>query len=389
MEWSAAPTATVRAAATQLARDAVKAMPHDLRAWEYLVDTLLYQRQYAEAADVLQRAARHVPSSPALEVFRSRAARLLGDPELALAASAAALALVPGHPAAVCERFEALALSGAAEEAAAMLDDVLELPQSRTMLQPVTATMIRAGRIDDALTLLHDVVVEQPAWSEAVYLLGVTLAQAGRGAEASRVIDPVRFMRRVSPPAPSDFAHDDHGFRQALIEEIDANPTLRLNPSDTTTRDALQTSAFPQTTQALTTLFSLIRPAVDAYAASLSPGDDHPFALGRPHKATMSAWAVVYPQRGYQDAHIHGRSWLSGVYYVTVPSPPADNPEGGALVLGGTVDSRVTAPWRTEVLIPRTGEVILFPSWVPHATRPTGSTARRIVVAFDVTPAKR
>jgi putative 2-oxoglutarate-Fe(II)-dependent oxygenase superfamily protein len=46
----------------------------------------------------------------------------------------------------------------------------------------------------------------------------------------------------------------------------------------------------------------------------------------------------------------------------------------------------VDPPWGTREIRPVPGRLVLFPSYVPHATIATGSTDKRICIAFDVTP---
>lgn len=79
------------------------------------------------------------------------------------------------------------------------------------------------------------------------------------------------------------------------------------------------------------------------------------------------AWANVSEPGDQNASHAHQGPWaLSGVFFV----------EGGSgdLVLEWSEgDYRVT---------PRPGDVVLFPSWLPHRVEPC--TERRITVAFNL-----
>jgi hypothetical protein len=46
-------------------------------------------------------------------------------------------------------------------------------------------------------------------------------------------------------------------------------------------------------------------------------------------------------------------------------------------------------PWPVVDVEPVPGRLILFPSYVPHETLPTGSDQTRISVAFDVADVRR
>ena len=139
---------------------------------------------------------------------------------------------------------------------------------------------------------------------------------------------------------------------------------------------------------AISDLLNVVRVAVDAFETNLNDEVDHPFVRRRPKRALLNAWAVVYPGNAHQVAHVHETGWLSGVYYVSVPKMSCDDPRSGSLVLGALELEGFNAnpPWGTRDIRPIPGRLILFPSYVPHATIPTGSTDRRICIAFDVQP---
>ena len=48
----------------------------------------------------------------------------------------------------------------------------------------------------------------------------------------------------------------------------------------------------------------------------------------------------------------------------------------------------VDPPWETREIEPVPGRLVLFPSYVPHATQPSGLEGERISIAFDVVPTK-
>jgi hypothetical protein len=88
-------------------------------------------------------------------------------------------------------------------------------------------------------------------------------------------------------------------------------------------------------------------------------------------------------------SHIHDDGWLSGVYYVSVPKISSANPRAGCLVLGSLEHNgpSVDPAWGTRDVDPVPGRLVLFPSYIPHATIPTKSTDQRICISFDVVAA--
>lgn len=79
--------------------------------------------------------------------------------------------------------------------------------------------------------------------------------------------------------------------------------------------------------------------------------------------------------------------WLSGVYYVAAPRSTGDGVYQGALLVGTVNSDRfANPPWGIREIEPVPGRIVLFPSFTPHATKPSGMAEERISVAFDVVP---
>jgi uncharacterized protein (TIGR02466 family) len=113
-------------------------------------------------------------------------------------------------------------------------------------------------------------------------------------------------------------------------------------------------------------------------------GCNDPIITAAPDTVRINQWAVVYDGSGYQTSHRHPSGWISGVYYVVAPSDPSQ----GALLLGAPQQKIASPPpWGIQRIAPAPGRLVLFPSFVPHATEPCGKDGERICVAFDVMPA--
>ena len=94
---------------------------------------------------------------------------------------------------------------------------------------------------------------------------------------------------------------------------------------------------------------------------------------------SLSGWAVVLKNGGYQKRHIHPEAKFSGVFYVKVPSIPKNTAANqGDLCFFGSAD---TKPLK---LGPRQGSVVTFPSYIPHETIPLINIDERICIAFNV-----
>jgi hypothetical protein len=213
----------------------------------------------------------------------------------------------------------------------------------------------------------------------------------GRSEQARQLIDLDRFVKIIDLAPPESYATAER-FMNALTSEIVSNPTLKPDPVDKATKGGFQTSGLPQRSdRAVCTVLELIRAAVDEFEVSLPAALRDPFVTERPRQAWLHAWAVVYPGDGWQTSHIHDDGWLSGVYYVSVPKTSSGNPRAGCLVLGSLQHNgpSVDPPWGIRDVDPVPGRLVLFPSYIPHATIPTKSTDQRICISFDVVAAAR
>lgn len=130
-----------------------------------------------------------------------------------------------------------------------------------------------------------------------------------------------------------------------------------------------------------------IRKAVERYAIQrASPASDAQNFAGQ-FACLLNSWAIAVWRDGHETWHVHPGGWLSGVYYVAVPNgdTSADDCAGsiefGPFPFGEERDVAGWPRWRVQ---PRPGLLLLFPSWYPHRSWPTGSSEPRICVAFDV-----
>ena len=111
-------------------------------------------------------------------------------------------------------------------------------------------------------------------------------------------------------------------------------------------------------------------------------------------------WANVNRSGHGNEFHSHPGSFWSGVYYVDDGGIAADPSLGGELEF---MDPRGPGPamyapqlafampgglsvGANETVPPRSGRLVMFPSWVLHQVRPYRGNAERISVAFNLTP---
>jgi tetratricopeptide (TPR) repeat protein len=371
--------------AAELARRRVADAPDIAERWLTLANILTESGELNAAVASLRDSVARLPRSAKL---RCRLASALIEQEAfeeAHAQADAALALAPDDPEIRLLHFELLVRTRSWDAAEKSLD---------AMAGPVPtsgAIMTQERRLDSEglLAFCEARLAQAPASTAAVFYKAIALARLGRVEEACAVMSLDKHVAICDLPPPAEYG-DGEKFRQLLAAEICRNPTFVSDPRGKATRDGRQTRHLRQPDAvAIEALIEQIKRAAQDDEHRLSTSDKA-FWAARPTLARLDIWAVVCGRDGRQKAHLHPHGWLSGVYYVTAPRPPGADLYRGPLILGALdpLAHGVEPPWGTREIEPVPGRLVLFPSYVPHATQPSGVEGARISVAFDVVPAK-
>jgi tetratricopeptide (TPR) repeat protein len=391
MLWNTRPETIYFPVILDLARRATALRPYVVENWQTLAQQLLQADEVEDAIAILADAISNSPTEPALYLTLANAYLRARRVDLAREVLHRAPAVQIDDRKLTIFRLELLMKTGNVKEAAQAATDALALdPTNRDALTTLGRASREHGRPDVMIPFCQEALKLEPGHTYARYQLAVAFAMLGRSEEARQLIDLDKFITVTEVPTPECYVNAE-AFEAALGNEIARNLTLRPDPVGTATEGGFQTSRFPQVgDRAVVVLLDLIRSAIDAFAASLPEAPYHPFVAMRPKRAELNAWAVVYPGGGRQSSHIHPHGWLSGVYYVSVPKASCDNLRCGCLVLG-TVEIKGLSdhpPWGIRDIRPVPGQLVLFPSYIPHAAIPTRSTDARICIAFDVVPSR-
>ena len=111
----------------------------------------------------------------------------------------------------------------------------------------------------------------------------------------------------------------------------------------------------------------------------------HPVITNYPDQPYFHAsWSIRTRQGGFHRSHIHSKGWYSSACYINVPRVIDDSSNAGYLQLG-------KPPFKTKDELqpdfsvkPTSGSLVLFPSYLWHATQPYQGEGDRLVVAFDI-----
>jgi Flp pilus assembly protein TadD len=375
-----------------LARKATARRPDIVKNWCMLASFLIQAGEDAQAITVLTEAISKLPPDPRLYEMLARAKHQTPRGDFLREVLQRAPAIPIDDRESIISRFALLMKSRIADNGAQVATDTLALdPLNSHALLVLGRVSRNNGRPQVMVPFCRTALERDPGHTRARYELAVAFAMLGRSEQARQLIDLDRFIEVIDLAPPESYATAER-FENALASEIACNPTLKPDPVDKATKGGFQTSGLPQPSdRAVCTVLDLIRLAVDGFEVSLPAGLRDPFVTERPKQAWLHAWAVVYPGDGRQMSHIHDDGWLSGVYYVSVPKTSSGNPRAGCLVLGSLEHNgpSVDPPWGTRDIRPVPGRLVLFPSYIPHATIPTKSTDQRICISFDVIPTRR
>jgi uncharacterized protein (TIGR02466 family) len=125
--------------------------------------------------------------------------------------------------------------------------------------------------------------------------------------------------------------------------------------------------------------------------------------LRQPPVWTVNAWANVNAPGDRNHAHHHAGGYWSGVYWVDAGEATADTPVGGEFEMNdprGILPGFSSPSLRyavtgclsaglTDFIVPKSGTMIMFPSWLVHGVRPYRGQNERISVAFNFSPDMR
>ena len=391
MLWELPGDASKTPALIELARQARSLRPDQAKPWESLGRLLLRAGQDEEAVEVLTEAAARLPREPKLHLMLADACYRAGRSDRFREVLEKAPA-VPQTDRDMRIFHLELWMKARGEEAERAASEALAIdPAHPEALKVLAGRSRQRGEVERMIPLCRSALEIDPRHTLARYELAVAYALTGRPDEARALIDLQQFVQLKDLAAPEGYA-DAADFEAALVEEIKRNPTLKADPVGKATKNGFQTGGLPQAGErAIPALLDAIRGAVDAIEIQLAESSREAFVEKRPARARLRAWAVVVPGEGRQVAHIHPDGWLSGVYYVRAPEVIRGEARAGCLVLGSleVAGKGVEPPWGTRDIKPEPGRMVVFPSYIPHATLPTNAPGERICISFDVIPSAR
>jgi tetratricopeptide (TPR) repeat protein len=274
---------------------------------------------------------------------------------------------------------------GDAESATGHLQKAVMLnPYNARALADLVNCLLATGRQGDAVQLCETFLRRHPGERLVTGAYALALHNAGRESDARVLTDCSTLVQAHTLSVPTGFGSlADFNFE--LADMIRTHPSLVSNPISKSTFGGDQTGELnPDRNPLLEILESAFNKVVGEAAeryrdASL---EQHPVLQPASDHWTLRTWGTLLHEGGRQTPHMHPLGWLSGVYYVQLPTGMTRN--SGQLEFGRPPERffREEEP-ECHLHKPREGELVLFPSWFWHQTIPFETSGDRISIAFD------
>lgn len=173
-------------------------------------------------------------------------------------------------------------------------------------------------------------------------------------------------------------------YLHSLFIEI-TSEHFKWEPSGKTTRNGYGTvgNLSDKKLPLLSKLEDCIRKELVSYF-NLHKDKEITFITNRPSNFNIVSWSNRLKKEGFNISHIHPGGWVSGVFYLKIPTKIKDDESGIEFSLHGDDYHIVNKNIPSKILLPKVGDIILFPSSLFHKTIPFESDEERVCIAFDL-----
>lgn len=307
-----------------------------------------------EAADLLERAAGHLPD----------------DLSLVLAAAQSAL--------------EAERLADA--ERHARHGETLAPGEVAALIQSAIVSLA-LGRPEAALLRMRKAMTLKPL-DQSVLAWAATAARAAGDPLYGRLCDYDSMVGtyELEPPAgwttQADFLRD-------LRSALDKHHVMAEHPSAQSLRHGTQTTYLlsGSSDPAIQAFFKALDKPLREHIARLGTGEDPLRRRNNGGYRIVGAWSVRLRPGGFHLDHLHHEGWISSAFYVETPDGALEREsKEGWLRLGQPPFPTVPKLPVERFIRPKPGRLVLFPSYMWHGTVPFHTEERRTTIAFDLVP---
>ncbi len=237
---------------------------------------------------------------------------------------------------------------------------------------------IRSGRTDEASEMAQAALQLVPQDISLWALQSLCWRMTGDHRE-SWLNPKERLWRSIDLALPFDIAD--------LAGDLRTLHVARQHPAGQSMRNGTQTrgSLFLRRERRIQQLKAAISDAVKCYVGSW-PDFDAGHPLLRHKEQTLDfagSWSVRLNAQGFHVSHIHPAGLISSACYIALPPMMGGAEKAGWLNIGDAPPELATGLQPYDIIEPRVGRLVLFPSYLFHGTRPF-EEGERLSVAFDM-----
>lgn len=376
--------------ADKLFKQLIASNPEDPTALHFGGITKYQLGTYNKALELLSRAALAAPNYA--EVYNSQGIVLLEQCKYAKARESFehAISLNNNYSNAYANLGSSLKGLGNYSEACEAYNTAINLdPNNREAVYNLAATLLANNDPATALESANNCLTIDPYCQNANAYKAIALSQLERYSEWKLLYNFDEMIHKVDIEVPKSFDSLEN-FNAKLEQDVRNHPTLTWEPLERVTRGgAVTKDILLKPSKSITAFKQTLCSAIDEYRDSLPHDTSHPFYSRSPEKYRLTLIASILKANGRHPPHIHESSWLSGVYYVRIPSMVNNlsDDQAGWLEFGKPdyVLPDGFVPQMTAVR-PEEGVAVFFPSYFFHGTIPFTGSEERIGIAFDVYP---
>lgn len=276
------------------------------------------------------------------------------------------------------------------KEAVNAYDTALEYnPYSTEAAYNLAATYLALDEAENALDACSRCLAIDPHCQNANAYKAMALLRLEKKNEWKKLYNYDDFIGQLNLEVPSNFK-SLQDFNSSLEQDIRNHPTLTWEPLERVTHGgAVTKDMMLKPTKTVMAFEKSLRKAIDQYIETVQYDSDHPFLSRAPSRYRITLIASILRAKGWHPPHIHESSWLSGCYYVRVPSiVERSTSNHSGWIQFGEPDYAVPENCKLEITArePKEGIAVSFPSYFFHGTVPYEEEGDRIGIAFDVYP---
>jgi thioredoxin-like negative regulator of GroEL len=175
------------------------------------------------------------------------------------------------------------------------------------------------------------------------------------------------------------------GFFETLIADSKELKSAVLTHT-ATVGNITETTLFEHDRPSIGILKEIIVKSITEYRRNYAHFDSQPLIKNWPTKWELKAWFVSLGVGGHQRMHTHNSAWISGCIYLQVIDNPEDREGAIKWCLSNGWYERGAEKTEHAYHQPLAGDLVLFPSSLPHGTVPVKANAERCCIAFDLEP---